>query len=483
MESLKKRLDAIQDELLTIYEEGSELISVQVQHWNLLRKENVLMHYAKKAGVTRLGLQPVPSLRISAEKAKQAIEMQLTLQTLQDSPYATEQWTLQDTSYERWTSEPSHCLKKGPVNVEVYFDGDRGNAMHYTMWSKVYYTDINEKWQKTKSNVDNDGLWFWDNCEKRYYVRFREEAAKYGTGQKWDVVINNEPVCPPESVTSTTPTTNTCAEAAGAANRKRRRVAGGGGTAGNKRQRTRGSAEHSDCETADTTDTSGNTPQHPQEASEKADTHQEVQRLGRPPVARGLLFDPTSGESRPDPGGVLVSGSGGHAASPESVSGRVAAPEPIYSGVLHVPVAPGQGPTPAAAHPAAPAGHAPNALRAEEGPGEGAATGLQGRLPVPGRRRGGSQPLLREAGDSSPSVICLAGPCNTLKCLRYRTKNLHRGLFERISTTWYWAGEGSDRLGEARMLLTFTGNGQRAAFLDRVRLPPTVTLQSSIFSA
>ncbi|AMQ81158.1 E5 [Canis familiaris papillomavirus 20] len=49
-----------------------------------------------------------------------------------------------------------------------------------------------------------------------------------------------------------------------------------------------------------------------------------------------------------------------------------------------------------------------------------------------------------------------------------------------ISTSWYWAGEGSDRLGNARILLTFTSNSQRALFLDRVRLPPTVTLLDSI---
>ena len=482
MESLKKRLEAIQDELLTNYEEGSELISVQVQHWNLLRKENVLMHYAKKSGVTRLGLQPVPSLRVSAEKAKQAIEMQLTLQTLQDSPYATEQWTLQDTSYERWTTEPSHCFKKGPTTVEVYFDGDRANAMHYTMWSKVYYTDVNEKWQKTKSNVDNDGLWFWDNCEKRYYVRFSDEAAKYGTGQRWDVVINNEHICPPESVTSTTPTTNACAETEGAAHRKRRRVAGGGGTAGPKRQRLQGSTQTTRSETADSTNTSGNTPQLPQEAEEEENAHQEVRRLGRPPAARGLLFDTSAGESCANAGRVLVPGAGGHPAPLEPVPRGLASPEPDDPGALQLPVAPGQGHTPPEAFPAAPAGHAPDVVRAEAGPGEGPGPGVQGRVSVPSRRRGGPQPFLREAGDSSPSVIVLAGPCNTLKCFRYRAKNLHRGLFERISTTWYWAGEGSDRIGSARILLTFSGNSQRAEFLNRVRLPPTVTFQSSIFS-
>ncbi|ACU27448.1 E2 [Canis familiaris papillomavirus 5] len=486
MESLTKRLGAIQDALLTIYEEGSDRLSDQVQHWNLLRKENVLLHYAKKAGILRLGLQPVPALRVSAEKAKQAIGMQLVLQSLQNSAYATEQWTLQDTSYERWMAEPSSCLKKGATYVEVYFDGDRANSMQYTMWHHVYFTDWTDTWQKTRSHVTSDGLWFWDNGERRYYVRFEDEAKKYATTGKWDVMFNNEPICPLESVTSTTPSTNLGAKTSVPVDWEPRRVAGGGGTAGPTGQGNWRAPQRDTWQAADSTETPSFTAPEVTQAEEEQVPCEEAPGVGGGLAVSGsLCSDPAVSESCRDPRGLLVSEYTGVSSGAEPLS-RCVSPESGSGqpGTLQAPAAPEPGlghfPAASAANTPAPAGPEANPAAAEGGPREGAEAGFQGRFPAASRPRRRPRQILREAGDSSTSVIVLSGPSNVLKCFRYRAKQMHKGCFCMISTTWYWAGDGSERIGNARILVTFSSNSQRAEFLDRVRLPSSVTLLDSI---
>nr|UYL89592.1 E2 protein [Canine papillomavirus] len=485
MENLRKRLDVIQEELLTIYEEGSEKLTEQVKHWNLMRKENVILHFAKKSGIIRLGLQPVPALRVSAQRAKEAIEMQLVLQTLLESPYAAEKWNLQDTSRETWTAEPSNCFKKGPMLVEVYFDGDRNNSMHYTMWQHVYYTDMTDQWQKTKSHVSPDGLWFWENGHQRFYVRFEDEARKYGTKGLWDVMCNHEPICSPESVTSTTPPQHTGAKTRGPANGEPGRLAGGGGASGTWRQRQGASPKSLRlCETADSTEPAPLTPSPQQEEAPEQIQHPATRGLGGSAVSGSLRHYSATGESIADTGGGVVPPLTEQPDTPESLPGCVSSSTPEPRPVYATAASPGPGlrPETTASLPAAAAQHQAIPEGPEEGPRQGAAASAEGRLPAASRNRRRSRPVLREAGNCTASVVALAGPCNTLKCFRYRVKQQHRGLFCNISTTWYWAGEGSDRIGDARILVTFSNNTQRAGFLERVRLPASVSLLENIHS-
>ncbi|AEP82737.1 E2 [Canis familiaris papillomavirus 9] len=486
MENLRKRLDVIQEELLTIYEEGSEVLADQVKHWNLMRKENVILHFAKKAGIIRLGLQPVPALRVSAQRAKDAIEMQLVLQTLLESPFAAERWNLQDTSRETWTAEPSNCFKKGPMLVEVYFDGDRDNSMHYTLWQYVYYTDMTDQWQKTKCHVSGEGLWFWENGHQRFYVRFADEAKKYGTRGQWDVMCNHEPICSPESVTSTTPPQHPGAKTVGPAHGAER-VAGGGGAPGTWRERKGASPKSLRlCETADSTDPAPHAPDSQQEEAQEQIHPTAVGQhgLGRSAGTGGVLPHPAAGESLADPGGGLVSQVPEQPPCSESLPGSVTSttpePRPLYAPAASP--GPGPGSETAASLPAAAAGFQALPDPTEEGPRQGTAPGSEGRFPVGSRYRRRPRPVLREAGDCTASVVVLAGPCNTLKCFRYRAKQQYRGLFCNISTTWYWAGDGSERIGAARILVTFSNNAQRAGFLERVRLPTSVSLLESIHS-
>ena len=112
MESLTERFDAVQENLLELYESGSDNIEDQILYWNLMRKEGVLFYYARQKGITRLGLQHVPSLAVSEFKAKQAIMMTLQLESLKNSEYGSEKWTMQDTSLELYNTEPQHTFKK-----------------------------------------------------------------------------------------------------------------------------------------------------------------------------------------------------------------------------------------------------------------------------------------------------------------------------------------------------------------------------------
>mgnify|MGYP000196279906 CR=1 FL=1 len=98
MEALNDRFNALQETLLDIYESGKDDIDTQILHWNCLRKEQILLHYARKHGIRRVGYQHVPPLAVTETKAKEAIGMVLVLESLKKSPYGSESWTLVNTS-------------------------------------------------------------------------------------------------------------------------------------------------------------------------------------------------------------------------------------------------------------------------------------------------------------------------------------------------------------------------------------------------
>nr|AEG21067.1 E2 [Kappapapillomavirus 2] len=192
MEALSQRLDSIQEELLSLYEKESTSLESQLQHWNLLRKEQVLLHFCKKHGIRQLGYTPVPSLLTSQECAKQAIEMVLYIESLLRSPYSDEPWTLQDTSRERFESPPQKTFKKNPASVEVYYDGDRGNNNEYTLWGYIYYWDADGEWVKTESGVDYRGIYYVDSEGNYvYYVDFSTDAGRFAANGHYDVVFQN----------------------------------------------------------------------------------------------------------------------------------------------------------------------------------------------------------------------------------------------------------------------------------------------------
>ncbi|ADZ74263.1 E2 [Zalophus californianus papillomavirus 1] len=387
MEELGTRLDAVQEALMNLYETGGNDLGSQVKHWQLNRQECAILHCARKAGATRLGLQAVPAADISREKAYQAIEMHLLLLSLQDSQYAEEPWTLQETSWERYTTEPRGCLKKGGQTVEVRFDGDTENCTSHVLWDWIYYKDSTETWCKAPGEVDAYGLYYMDAGRKRYYVQFAADARRYSISGLWEVEYGNELFSPLDPVTSSTPAANCRGKASG----------------------TPGRAA-----------TDG------------------------PPIPPRRV------------------GTATHHTPP---------------GALYL--RPGAAPAPSAAPPAEAA--EAHVEGAEAGPERHPEAGGEGRVDAQNRHPRGPGQLLRQARDSPPAIAILRGPCNTLKCCRYRWKRNHRHLFRAISTTWYWTGEeGSQRNGPARLLLWFDNSAQRSAFLARVPLPALVTAHEGL---
>nr|WJJ59259.1 MAG: E2 protein [Hydrurga leptonyx papillomavirus 2] len=201
METLSQRLDAVQEKLLSLYEEGSTDLMQQVLHWSLLRQENVLMHFARQKGVRRLGYQPVPTLAVSQEKAKQAIEMELLLASLSKSEYSSEPWTMPETSREMMLAPPANKFKKQGETVEVIFGSDKENAMRYTAWKFVYYMDSKDAWHKTPGHVSHAGLWYYEGDCACFYVDFKDEALKHGS-RDWTVIFKNTVFSSVDSVTS-----------------------------------------------------------------------------------------------------------------------------------------------------------------------------------------------------------------------------------------------------------------------------------------
>ncbi|CAA52552.1 early protein [human papillomavirus 32] len=206
METLAKRLDACQEQLLELYEEDSKHLEKHVQHWKCLRIEAALLFKAREMGYAQVGHQIVPALEISRAKAHVAIEIQLALETLLQSTFGTEPWTLQETSYEMWHAEPKKCLKKQGRTVEVVFDGNPENAMHYTAWTFIYVQTLDGTWCKVYGHVCYAGLYYIVDNMKQFYCNFKNEAKKYGVTGQWEVHDGTQVIVSPASISSTTTT-------------------------------------------------------------------------------------------------------------------------------------------------------------------------------------------------------------------------------------------------------------------------------------
>lgn len=60
MENLSERFNALQDQLMNIYETAKNTLEAQIEHWMLLRREAAMLYVARQKGFLRLGYQPVP---------------------------------------------------------------------------------------------------------------------------------------------------------------------------------------------------------------------------------------------------------------------------------------------------------------------------------------------------------------------------------------------------------------------------------------
>nr|UOV22678.1 E2 [Human papillomavirus] len=198
--TLTARFNALQDAILTLYEEGHTDLQSQIDYWELVRKEQVLLYYARKEGYTRLGLQPTPTPVVSEYNAKEAIKISLLLKSLLKSKYAKEQWTLPETSAELLNTEPKNCFKKSGYTVEVLYDNNENNAVAYTNWDFIYYQDSNDIWHKVNGRVDIDGLFYEEiNGDRVYFGLFEPDSQRYGVTGTWTVKYKNTTISSSDS--------------------------------------------------------------------------------------------------------------------------------------------------------------------------------------------------------------------------------------------------------------------------------------------
>lgn len=197
-EDLRERLDAIQTQLMNLYESSPTDLQSQIKHYQLLRKECAIQYYAKKEGYNNLGLQHLPPTRVSEHNSKQAIKMSILLESLAKSPYANEEWTLTETSADRLLSPPRNCFKKQSFEVEVWFDQNPNNAFPYINWEWIYYQDENDEWHKVKGRTDYNGLYFVEvDGTVSYFLLFEKDANRYGQTGMWTVNVKNKQILPP----------------------------------------------------------------------------------------------------------------------------------------------------------------------------------------------------------------------------------------------------------------------------------------------
>ena len=449
METLNERFNALQDKLMDIYESGLETLETQIDHWQLLRQEQIILHYARKHGILRLGYQLVPPLATSETKAKEAIGMVLLLQSLQRSAYASEPWTLVQTSLETVRNAPENCFKKEPKNIEVIFDGDPENLMSYTVWTYIYFQNSDDEWQKVEGHVDYDGAYYYDGHNKHYYIKFEKDANRYSKTGLWEVHVNKDTVFTP--VTSSTPPLGG-ERASPVSIDPSSRPSVGSSTTNTKRPRT---GRYGRKESSPTTTSRRQPAQRGEEQGrkQKGTRSQKTQRQRSRSRSRSST---RRGGQETDRGG--------------GVGGR----ERRRGGSS-------QGHSPTSRGRRRGGGRRPQTRSRSRSRSSGASSELGVSPSEVGRsvhsvgrdHRGRLARLLDEAKD--PPIILLRGEANQLKCYRYRARQRHKGHYKYFSSTWSWIGEHStDRIGRSRMVVSFTSNTQREHFIDTMRLPQGV---------
>lgn len=235
MKKLAEHLDACQEQMLELIEKDSQELEDQIDYWDLVKRENLLLFAAKEAGLSRLGYEPVPPTKVSEGKAKNAIMMSISLQSLQSSEFGRDPWTLPQTSLEVFMANPSNCFKKNGEHVEVLFDGDKNKAVIFVKWGEVYVQDLLGAWHKCPSHVVYEGIYYnHPDYGRTFYLRFEEEAAKYGAHKPWQVMTTNGTLLhsPSESSNSADGSEESAAPSPGPSNEAPQRLSFWGSPAG-----------------------------------------------------------------------------------------------------------------------------------------------------------------------------------------------------------------------------------------------------------
>lgn len=407
---------------MELYENDNNDIDSQIKHWSLIRRQNAIYYFARRAGYTRLGLQPIPALVASEYNGKEAIALTLLLRSLKNSPFAGERWTLSDTSVELVrATEPKNAFKKDPYIVDVWFDDEQQNAFPYTNWNRLYLQKEDETWYVAEGQVDYNGLYIIDyRGEKAYFTLFATDAPRYGTKNFWSVHFKNMTIYPPASSSRTPPSSGDVVLI----------------------------DSDSEPEAPDTgpepasSSYSSRKPekegQGPGEIEAEAETSTGIRRRQREPGSKTRspvkkAKADSSGESRETRGqrpGGRGGGGGGGGGRRDGRSTIGSAPTAAEVGKRHFTVASG---------------------------------GLS-KL----------ERLQEEARD--PPIIIVQGQANRLKCWRYRMRK-YCHMYRNVSTVFKWLENDGKDIPLSRLLVSFRSTSQRQSFLANVTIPKQCTVK------
>lgn len=415
----------MQEKILRHYEENHQDLPHQIQYWKLEREEAVLQFFARQQGINRLGLQAIPSQASSEHRAKAAIEMQLALQSMANSPYGEEPWSLTEVSRERYLTPPDRTFKKEGIEVRVKYGPQPTDFMPYVLWKWIYYQGLDDLWHKTVGRADHNGLFYEADGEKIYYQDFNADARRFGFAGPWTVHVNSDLTSyslhvpraaegdflrsaensPERPGTHRPPRSTSEASAESPV---------GSPSPGRRRGRGRGTPFGSDRGVRRRLSTPS-TPSHSRSRSPA------VRRRGEE-RGRGRGLGPGPGfrfGERPKP-----------TTRPRSTSRSPAQafPSPEEVGRRHL---------------------------------------------TPERGTTRLARLIEEARD--PPIVLIRGPANSVKCLRYRLKSQHSDLFHCVSSTFTWMSK-AGKVDNSRIMLSFLTSGQRDMFLDRFRVPKGMTM-------
>lgn len=411
---LNQLYESLQEQILNLYEQENTDLASQLLHWRLQRRSSAVQYYARKQGLKRLGMQPVPSLASSEASGKQAIEMTILINSLMQSPFAQESWTLQDTSAELvLNTEPQRTFKKLPYTVEVLFDNDEDNAFPYINYRLIYTRDENEYWYKTEGKVDYNGLYYEEaSGDRAYFKLFADDATRYGTTGVWTVRYNNHVLSAPSSSSRPLP--------------------GPSSVIVIDSDEDTGPSETSDTAAGQESYRSGHSPQSEEE------TEGAGRKSPRSPQATRVRLREGEGQGEPSSPPVKRA----KADSSGSVGRRGARR--------------GGGGTGGGGRRDTGGGSAPTA----EEVGRRHFTVTKGRLSRLER-------LQEEARD--PSVIIVQGPPNCLKCWRYRL-NKYSDLYDNCTSVFKWVTR-PEKAPQSRILISFLSPSQRQRFITYVKIP------------
>ena len=492
MENLSERFNVLQDQLMNIYETAAQTLEAQIEHWQILRREAVLLYFARQKGVTRLGYQPVPALMVSEAKAKEAIGMVLQLQSLQKSEFGKEPWSLVDTSTETYKSAPENHFKKGPMPIEVIYDKDADNANAYTMWRYIYYVDDDDKWHKSASGVNHTGIYFMHGSFRHYYVLFADDARRYSNTGHWEVKVNKDTVftpvtssTPPESpggqadsnTSSKTPTTDTASRLSPTASGERSQQTSTKGRRYERRPSSRTRRQQAQARQRRSRSKSRSRSRSQSRSRIRSRSRSRSRSESQPSKRRSRSRSrrKTAATRGRGPGSPTTTTSDRAARSPSTTSSATSQ-RSQRSRSRAGSSRGGRGRGGRRRHRLS---ESPTSKRSRRESGSVRLHGVSADAvgtsvhTVSSRHTGRLGRLLEEALD--PPVILVRGDANTLRSFRNRAKHMYTGLFSSFSTAWSWvAGDGTERLGRSRMLISFISNSQRKHFDDAVRYPKGV---------